>query len=401
VGPILADRSTEYRLLSRLLRAARQVQGRDSKVRRLAGLLATVARRRESAIVFTEYRDTLVHLQRQLNLDCAILHGGLGRDARRAALASFLNGAVPVLLATDAAGEGLNLQRTCRLVINLELPWNPMRLEQRIGRVDRIGQARTVHAFHLIARDTRETAMVDRLAARIDIARTDVGAADPLGFRTGEDTSDTVEPIVVAPVRLSHEAAEECARLETARRLRMRPRTHVPASPDNGRSTFSFMRRRRSQQLALSHRDVLAFVQVVFADEDGDMLASLVARIRSGGSVGESKTALRAFVVSLLTCAPRVLDPAIDGWSRRCVHEYRAFWRTRLARERAILGSVPPLPLIQPGLFDRRANRAHERRVDQGQARHFAVGRWIRVSEQASRAGGFTIRSVAAVTARR
>ena len=116
----------------------------------------------ESAIVFTEYRDTLAHVQRTLartspGLGVAgVIHGGLTREERRKVLDDFQNRRVTILLATDAGGEGLNLHHTCRVVINLELPWNPMRLEQRVGRVDRIGQSRRVHAFNLIARDTGE-----------------------------------------------------------------------------------------------------------------------------------------------------------------------------------------------------------------------------------------------------
>ncbi len=96
-----------------------------------------------------------------------MLHGGLGADDRRAALARFTSGDARVLLTTDAAGEGLNLHHRCRLVINVELPWNPNRLEQRIGRVDRLGQTRTVHAIHLVAADTAEEPMLARLTGRI------------------------------------------------------------------------------------------------------------------------------------------------------------------------------------------------------------------------------------------
>ena len=109
-----------------------------------------------------------------------VLHGGLTREERSAALEAFVNGRCQILLATDAAGEGLNLHHRCRLVINLELPWNPMRLEQRIGRVDRIGQRRTVHVFHLVARDTNETRVLEQLKARIARAQQDIATANPL-----------------------------------------------------------------------------------------------------------------------------------------------------------------------------------------------------------------------------
>ena len=137
--------------------------------------------------MFTEYRDTLMHVRERLleqTLPGAaplVLHGGLDREERAAVLAEFSRTPRRLLLATDAAAEGLNLHRQCRLVVNLELPWNPMRLEQRIGRVDRIGQRRTVHAFHLIARSTGEARILSRLRARIAAVRADLGAPDPLG----------------------------------------------------------------------------------------------------------------------------------------------------------------------------------------------------------------------------
>ena len=173
----LSDSGRERRMLAALLETARAASASETKVRRLDALLR---RTREQAVVFTEYRDTLMHLQRRLTRPALVLHGGLSRVERSAVLAEF--GATPaaLLLATDAAAEGLNLQARCRLVVNLELPWNPMRLEQRIGRVDRIGQTRTVHAFHLVAADTREMRILARLHARISDAGADIGIVSPL-----------------------------------------------------------------------------------------------------------------------------------------------------------------------------------------------------------------------------
>ena len=99
------------------------------------------------------------------------LHGGQTAQERRESVDAFTNGAADVLIATDAGSEGLNLQGTCRLVVNLELPWNPIRLEQRIGRVDRIGQARTVHAINLFAEGTAEQTVLANLLRRIDRIR--------------------------------------------------------------------------------------------------------------------------------------------------------------------------------------------------------------------------------------
>ena len=81
------------------------------------------------------------------------------------------------MLATDAGSEGLNLHANCRVVVNLELPWNPVRLEQRIGRVDRLGQTRAVHAIHLFASDTPESFVLARLLHRMDRIRTEADIA--------------------------------------------------------------------------------------------------------------------------------------------------------------------------------------------------------------------------------
>src|SRR5580765_4231996 len=175
----LADADHERRLLTELAAHARTAARHEAKLAMLQRLLRRV---RESAVVFTEYRDTLLHISRVLDLPCVVLHGGLTALERAAALAAFVNEPRTVLLATDAAGEGLNLHQGCRLVVNVELPWNPMRLEQRIGRVDRIGQQRTVHAFHLIATGTGEPRILRRLTQRIAAAQAEIGAPDPVGI---------------------------------------------------------------------------------------------------------------------------------------------------------------------------------------------------------------------------
>ena len=182
----LSDTRREHQLLTTLASSAVAASRHESK---LAALWRLLRRADESAVVFTEYRDTLMHVRERLleqTLPGAaplVLHGGLDREERAAVLAEFSRTPRRLLLATDAAAEGLNLHRQCRLVVNLELPWNPMRLEQRIGRVDRIGQRRTVHAFHLIARSTGEARILSRLRARVAAARADLGAPDPLGGR--------------------------------------------------------------------------------------------------------------------------------------------------------------------------------------------------------------------------
>ncbi len=125
-------------------------------------------------IIFTEHRDTLNYLQAKITAqfgraDSVItIHGGTRREDRKLARERFThNPDAVVLLATDAAGEGLNLQRA-HLMVNYDLPWNPNRIEQRFGRIHRIGQREVCHLWNMVARDTREGDVFTRLLAKID-----------------------------------------------------------------------------------------------------------------------------------------------------------------------------------------------------------------------------------------
>lgn len=132
-------------------------------------------------IIFTEHRDTLEYLVDKIdstigNREAIVtIHGGTRRDLRKQAQVDFVNNPdVRVLIATDAAGEGVNLQNA-NLMINYDLPWNPNRLEQRFGRIHRIGQTKVCHLWNLIAQDTREGAVLQRLFDKIETQRKALG----------------------------------------------------------------------------------------------------------------------------------------------------------------------------------------------------------------------------------
>jgi hypothetical protein len=104
-----------------------------------------------------------------------IIHGSLGREERRKAQESFLHDPeVKVLVATDAAGEGINLQRA-HLMVNYDLPWNPSRIEQRFGRIHRIGQTEVCHLWNLVAVETREGDVYHTLLEKLEEARKALG----------------------------------------------------------------------------------------------------------------------------------------------------------------------------------------------------------------------------------
>ena len=157
----------KWRELSRLLQDDENILHRNGK--------------REKLIIFTEHRDTLNYLQQKIVAlfgradPVAVIHGGLNRKERRAVEERFRQDKNPfILVATDAAGEGINLQ-TAHLMINYDLPWNPNRLEQRFGRIHRIGQTNVCCLWNLVAAETREGQVMHRLLKKLDNERAALG----------------------------------------------------------------------------------------------------------------------------------------------------------------------------------------------------------------------------------
>lgn len=196
----IAELRLEIETLARLEALAAQVRksGEDTKWRELSQLLGEIFRPTPLAhgadpipkpvpsplqklVIFTEHRDTLGYLQHKIGglfgrpEAVVIIHGGMGREDRRQAQERFLyDPEVRVLLATDAAGEGINLQRA-HLMVNYDLPWNPNRLEQRFGRIHRIGQTKVCHLWNLVAAETREGDVYRRLLEKLEEARQALG----------------------------------------------------------------------------------------------------------------------------------------------------------------------------------------------------------------------------------
>lgn len=161
--------------------------GNDKKWEELSSLLQespemyTASGSRRKLIIFTEHRDTLTYLVERISgligLPDAVvsIHGGTNRDDRRKIQEEFRNNPdVLVLVATDAAGEGVNLQNA-NLMVNYDLPWNPNRLEQRFGRIHRIGQTEVCHLWNIVAVETREGAVFQKLLDKLEVERAALG----------------------------------------------------------------------------------------------------------------------------------------------------------------------------------------------------------------------------------
>jgi superfamily II DNA or RNA helicase len=178
----IAELEAEIAILGDLVIQARAVvdSGQDRKWDELSQILQNNPNMRDAngrqrkMILFTEHRDTLNYLERKiggvLGTPGAIttIHGSVHRDERRKRQALFRSDPeVRILLATDAAGEGVNLQNA-NLMVNYDLPWNPNRLEQRFGRIHRIGQDDICHLWNLVAKETREGEVYHRLLTKLE-----------------------------------------------------------------------------------------------------------------------------------------------------------------------------------------------------------------------------------------
>jgi superfamily II DNA or RNA helicase len=373
-APGLADAAREHRWLASLIAAADAAHQTDSKLRHLRRLIARI--RGESIVVFTEYRDTLLQLAASLPPSLQ-LHGGL-TSSDRAAVQRRFNAEGGLLLATDAAAEGLNLHQQCRLVVNYELPWNPARLEQRIGRVDRIGQRRTVHALTLTARDTAEDLVIVNLARRLSRVVATFGVDDRLGeflndARTagiviGGDSnavmpeSDADETSFVVRDRGDLRHANQAASQVSARRSAVTP-SHAldqdvlvssmrarPGTLDPGFVLAIAVCARTAEGFVAGCRQFLVHV----SSAPRRPCSAADARQLAGGTIA-------AFDV-------RTAVPQIDSWFAEIRETHESSIAARIAREEAMLDRPRPRPALQPGLFDRRALADAERVVSDDEA---------------------------------
>lgn len=177
----------------------------------------------EKKLVFVQYRETLDHLGdllAQHGIAFARFDGSLSGPAKDAAIASFRD-EVPVLLCTESGGEGRNIQ-FCNTLINFDVPWNPMAIEQRIGRIDRIGQSREVFVFNLVTRGTLEEQVLRLLDEKISMFELVVGEVGAIlgGLDEDRDFSELVLDAWLQTTEATRDAAFDTLgrRLDDARR---------------------------------------------------------------------------------------------------------------------------------------------------------------------------------------
>jgi superfamily II DNA or RNA helicase len=364
----LSDPTSEQRWLAAVLGAASAAAGRETKARALLTLLRRI---HEPVIVFTEYRDTLERLRDvllQATIAVCTLHGGLTAAERRQALERFAHGDA-VLLATDAAAEGLNLQRTSRVIVHYELPWNPSRMLQRAGRVDRIGQRRRVHEIALVAADTAEALVLAPLARRAAGWRragtqsrlleilTESRLARAIFERT---TPEVPEPgtdgIPTASIDLRAEAEMEVARLRGRRAC-------VRAKTEGGSDAILVSTLRRS---SLPSGIVLLF-HLQVSTPHGDVVARhpVAVQVLIAKSTWSRRPAqIKRHLSELLPHVLAAVSPTIDELGRQHLASVQPLFNAAITRVRFRAQGMREAresaarQLVQIGLFDRRSVRA-------------------------------------------
>jgi SNF2 family DNA or RNA helicase len=159
-----------------------------AKVRLLVRKLGEHTASGEKVLVFTAFRktlDTVAESVRAAGIDATVYDGGLSRAEKEKVIGAF-RGDIPVLLSTESAGEGRNLQ-FCHVMINLDLPWNPMQIEQRLGRLHRVGQTHDVLLTNLVSKGSIEERILHVLETKINMFELVVGELDMILGRIDED----------------------------------------------------------------------------------------------------------------------------------------------------------------------------------------------------------------------
>jgi superfamily II DNA or RNA helicase len=331
--------------------------GRCNGTAKLRWLQASIARFHEPAIVFTEYRDTIDAVRAVLphHSRAVSISGATPISERRHAVDAFNRGDADVLIATDTAGEGLNLHHRCRLVIDVELPWNPLRLEQRIGRIDRLGQRRRVHGLRLFCPDTIEERVLERLELRrrradwledpepIDegtVAAAVLGGHIPQRKPPPRVTSATVDATAAEHARVLHQRAAAGIACPRDEPLAAVPK-HLTGSPMAALHTVTYF----NDVGSVVADQPIAHIVEVSRPRAGQRRYAIVDAIRTSDTL---RTAVRKRARETCVSIELDLTPVRNAISARI-----ASIRSQVASERA--------RGVQRSLFDRRADVAAAR----------------------------------------
>ncbi len=364
----ISELEAEIATLRRLERMANNVRisGEDRKWDELSELLQDNDNMfgddgfREKLIIFTEHRDTLSYLTDKirslLGKDEAVvtIHGGLLRDERRKVEELFKQDKdVRILIATDAAGEGINLQRA-HLMINYDLPWNPNRLEQRFGRIHRIGQTEVCHLWNLVSKETREGMVFQRLFEKLEQERETLKGKvfDVLGKVTFDNKS--LRELLIRAVRYGNDPAKKAELYEVVDhsldRDSLRRLLDEHALTDNVMDVHQVMAIREDMERMEAHRLQPHFIESFFIEAFKDI----------GGKIRPREKG--RYEITFVPFAVRNRDMQI-GFGEPVLQRYE---RVCFDKEYCNIQGLVPAALIAPGhpLLNAIIDLIRERNVD-------------------------------------
>lgn len=364
----ISELEAEIATLRRLERMANNVRisGKDRKWDELSELLQDNDNMfgddgfREKLIIFTEHRDTLSYLTDKirslLGKDEAVvtIHGGLLRDERRKVEELFKQDKdVRILIATDAAGEGINLQRA-HLMINYDLPWNPNRLEQRFGRIHRIGQTEVCHLWNLVSKETREGMVFQRLFEKLEQERETLKGKvfDVLGKVTFDNKS--LRELLIRAVRYGNDPAKKAELYEVVDysldRDSLRRLLDEHALTDNVMDVHQVMAIREDMERMEAHRLQPHFIESFFIEAFKDI----------GGKIRPREKG--RYEITFVPFAVRNRDMQI-GFGELVLQRYE---RVCFDKEYCNIQGLVPAALIAPGhpLLNAIIDLIRERNVD-------------------------------------
>lgn len=247
---------------------------RESKAYKLLSALTEVFRAHpdEKVIVFTTFKESQSFLREVLESNgytVSVFHGSLSIDEKEEAVRAFRT-KNQVLISTEAGGEGRNFQ-FCHIVVNYDLPWNPMKVEQRIGRVDRIGQRRTVQIWNLACKGTVEERVLDVLDTRIGLFEESVGSLEPI-LGTLED--DIVELVMTKLAHLADEGRKFEIDLEQkVREARETERQFADFALDRASFRRDIVNQLLEQKSLATHEDLREYVAATLSYVGGTIHA--------------------------------------------------------------------------------------------------------------------------------
>ena len=312
----VAELQAELDVVRPLLTQAEETEAANTEVKliELLGVLDDEGLRRNRAVkllIFTEHRDTLDFLCERLTaegFELAVIHGGLKLRDRIAAEKHFRERA-QIMVATEAAGEGINLQ-FCHLMVNYDIPWNPNRLEQRMGRIHRIGQTRDVHIYNLVAMNTRESAVLHTLLVKLENMAGALGETvfDVIGeIFAGARLAELIEKVLAGEVT-EQQAIEQLggATLDPATEQKFRALTTKALATHH----LDWQAQADSEARANERRLPPGYLERFFRDAV-DLLGGSVAE-RLDQTLRVTRTPDRLVAASRLTGATREIFPSYE-----------------------------------------------------------------------------------------